>query len=414
MYYIGIDWADDHHDVFITDDSAVKLEAFTISHTAEGIYSLRDKLRKLTPSKEQILIGLETPKNLVVSSLLDEGYTVYSLNPKSVDRYRDRYRVSGARPARQALAGGDDSFDAMVIANILRTDRHQFRPILPDSDLIRELKILTHDQQRLIRLKTKLVNQIKACLKDYYPIALQFFSDIDQEITIDFLLKYPKPQAISLEKLETFFKEHHYPKVEQKANQIHNKLSAPQIFVEEFVIRAKSRLLISLLTQLKTLMEQIDEYQEEINKLFQQHPDKEIFKSLPGSGEKNAPRLLAEMGDNKERYTQAKDIQCEAGTAPITNKSGKTEIVMMRFACRKLFRNIMYQFSFSSLQSSTWARNFYDSQRTKGKTHSQALRALGNKWLKIIFHLWKNQVTYNEDRHLADIMRQQFMAAGAS
>ena len=405
MYYIGIDWADDHHDVFITDDSGVKLEAFTISHTAEGIYSLRDKLRKLTLSKEQILIGLETPKNLVVSSLLDEGYTVYSFNPKSVDRYRDRYRVSGAR---------DDSFDAMVIANILRTDRHQFRPILPDSDLIRELKILTHDQQRLIRLKTKLVNQIKACLKDYYPIALQFFSDIDQEITIDFLLKYPKPQAISLEKLETFFKEHHYPKVEQKANQIHNKLSAPQIFVEEFVIRAKSRLLISLLTQLRTLMEQIDEYQEEINKLFQQHPDKEIFKSLPGSGEKNAPRLLAEMGDNKERYTQAKDIQCEAGTAPITNKSGKTEIVMMRFACRKLFRNIMYQFSFSSLQSSTWARNFYDSQRTKGKTHSQALRALGNKWLKIIFHLWKNQVTYNEDRHLADIMRQQFMAAGAS
>lgn len=120
------------------------------------------------------------------------------------------------------------------------------------------------------------------------------------------------------------------------------------------------------------------------------------------------------MGDNKERYLEAREVQCEAGTAPITDKSGKIKIVKIRFACRKFFRNTMYQFAFSSLKQSLWARNFYDNQRTRGKTHTQALRALGNKWLKIIFHLWKNNLLYDENRHLADIMRQQLVATCAA
>lgn len=401
MYYVGIDWADDHHDVFITNDSGAKVSFFTITHTVEGTQLLKSKLIKLNVSKEQILIALETPRNLLVYFLLDQGYTVYSLNPKSVDRYRDRYRVSGAR---------DDYFDAMVIANILRTDRHQFKPILPNSDLVRELKILTQDQQHLIKLKTKLVNKIQSCLKDYYPTALGFFSEIAQEITLNFLLRYPTPNVVPVKKLEKFFKQHKYPKSKEKAKQIHKKLSKQQMFVEEFVVRAKSRLLVTLLNQLKSLMKQIDEYQKEIDKLFKQHPDKDIFKSLPGSGQKNGPRLLAQMGDNRQRYSQANDVQSEAGTAPITNKSGKVKIVKIRFACRKLFRDTMYQFAFSSLNQSVWAKNFYKKQRTKGKTHTQALRALGNKWLKIIFHLWKNNVTYDENRHLADIMRYQLVA----
>jgi transposase len=259
------------------------------------------------------------------------------LNPKSVDRYRDRYRVSGAK---------DDSFDAMVIANILRTDRHMFKPILPDSTLLRELRILTHDQQHLIQLKTKLVNQIQSCLKDFYPIALQLFTEIDQGITVNFLLNYPTPKIISVNELRGFLQNQHYPKAEEKAQEIHKELSASQLFVEDFVIRTKSRLLVTLVDHLKTLIAQLAEYQKEIDRLFEQHPDKDIFISLPGSGEKNAPRLLAEIGDNKERYLEAKNLRCEAGTAPITVKSGKTKIVKIRFACRKFLRNTMYQFSF--------------------------------------------------------------------
>ena len=401
MFYIGIDWASDHHDVFIVDESETKVDSFSIKHNPEGMYFLRDKIRKLSPLKEQILFAIETPKNLLVDFLLDEGYTVYSINPKSVDRYRDRYRVSGAR---------DDSFDAMVLANIIRTDKNQHRAILPNSPLARELKILTQDEQKLIRFKTKLLNQIQSCLKDYYPTALELFCELGGTVTLSFLLKYPRPEKISIAELKRFLKKHHYPGADEKAKEIHEKLSAPQIFVEEFTVRAKSRMLIALVEQVKILLKQLDEYRKEIDILFEQHPDSKIFKSLPGAGEKTAPRLLSEIGDNHQRYPDGKNLQCDAGTAPITDKSGKTKIVKMRFACRKVFRNVVYQFAFSTITQSIWARKFYDCQRAKGNTHTEALRSLGNKWLKIIFRMWKDGVAYSEDRHFADIMRYQFNA----
>ncbi len=329
MFYIGIDWADDHHDIFIIDESGTKVDSFSIKHNPEGMCFLRDKIRSLSVSKDLVLFALETHKNLLVDFLLDEGYTVYSINPKSVDRYRDRYRTSGAR---------DDSFDAMVLANIIRTDKNQHRAILPNSPLARELKILTLDEQKLIHLKTKLLNQIQSCLKDYYPTALDLFCELDRPVTLEFLLKYPKPEKISIAELKRFLKKNHYPGVDEKAKEIFEKLSEPQIFVEEFTIRAKSRMLITLVGHLKILLKQLDEYRKEIDRLFEQHPDSKIFKSLPGAGEKTAPRLLSEIGDNRERYPDRKNLQCDAGTVPITDKSGKTEIVRMRFACRKVFR----------------------------------------------------------------------------
>lgn len=399
MYHVGVDWADDHHDIYIIDDEGKKVDSFQIAHDFEGMTSFRNRVLKLPASKEQILFAIETPKNLLVDFLLDEGYTVYTINPKSVDRYRDRYRVSAAR---------DDTFDAMVIANIIRTDRDKHRAIIPNSLLARELKILTRDEQRLIRLKTRLINQIRACLKEYYPVALELFSEIDIAVTVDFLLKYPAHSRITVNKLEKFLRQHRHSGAVKKAKEIHEKLAAPQMFVEEFTARAKSRLLITLVEQLKSLRSQLDEYQKEISLLFDQHPDSNIFKSLPGSGDKSGPRLLAEMGDNRERYSDRSELQCIAGTAPITDKSGKMKHVRMRFARNKTFHNVVYQFAFVSLQKSVWARKFYDAQKAKGKTHTKALRALGNKWLKIIFKLWKDENVYNEDIHLANLMRYQF------
>lgn len=197
----------------------------------------------------------------------------------------------------------------MVLANIIRTDRNQFRPILPNSDLARELKILTQDEQHLIYLKTKVLNQIRSCLKDYYPVALELFCELDRPVSLDFLLEYPKPEIVSLTNLKKFLKKHHYPGADKKAKEIYEKLSGPQIFVEEFTVRAKSRMLITLVQHLKMLLSELGEYQKEIGRLFEQHPDSKIFKSLPGAGEKTAPRILAEVGDNRERYPERKNLQ---------------------------------------------------------------------------------------------------------
>jgi transposase len=399
MYYIGVDWADDHHDIFISNESGEKVDSFRITHDHEGITLLRDKIRSLSVSKEQVLFAIETHKNLLVDFLLDEGFTVYSINPKSVARYRDRYRVSGAK---------DDIFDAMVLSNIIRTDISNYKPIMPNSQLARELKILTQDEQRLVHLKTRMINQIQNCLKDYYPVALTLFNDIDRTITMEFLLKYPVNQKPSLKELRKFLRKHHCPNTDEKATEIYDKLCAEQLFVEEFTVRAKSRMLVTLVEQLKMLVFKLDEYKKEINRLFEQHQDSDIFKSLPGSGGKTAPRLLSEFGDNRERFSDKNEIQCYAGTAPVTKRSGKALTVRVRYSCRKQFRNIIYQYAFTSLRSSAWAKSFYDCQRAKGNSHTKALRALGNKWLKIIYSLWKNNELYNEDRHLADIMRSGY------
>lgn len=396
MLFVGIDWADEHHDIFITNETGGKVDSFRIEHSPEGITLLRDKIRGLPASKDQILFALETHKNLLVDFLLDEGFTVYSINPKAVARYRDRYRVSGAK---------DDTFDSLVLANVLRTDRNNYKPIMPNSALARELKILTQDEQRLIQLKTKLLNQLQACLKDYYPSALSFFNDLSDRVTLEFLLKFSSPKQPSLSSISKFLKKNKRHEVDRRSQEIHDKFASGYITIEEFTVRAKSRMMIALVEQLLALLKKLEEYREEINRLFDDHPDSSIFKSLPSAGEKTASRFLSEFGDNRERFSDKNEVQCYAGTAPVTISSGNSCSVVFRHSCRKQLRNIVYQYAFASIRTSSWANSYYRSQRAKGNSHQMALRALGNKWLKIIFHLWKNNVLYNEDRHLADIAR---------
>ena len=169
--------------------------------------------------------------------------------------------------------------------------------------------------------------------------------------------------------------------------------------------------MLTLVEQIQSLKEQIQGYQEEIDRLFEQHPDAAVFKSLPGAGEINGPRLMIEIGDNRERYSGPNSLQCEAGTSPVTKASGKFQTITMRRASRKTFRDTVHQFSFCTLRLTPWAKTFYDQQRAKGKNHSVALRALGYKWLKIIYHLWKEQVPYDENVYLADRMRHQLRLA---
>jgi len=398
MHYVGIDWASDHHDIAITNDSAKKVSAFRIEHNAKGLQLLRDKFRDLGVPKEEILIGIETPRLLIVDFLLNEGFTIYPINPKAIDRYRDRYTQSQCK---------SDSFDAEVIAHALRTDRERFHVLKPDSPLLRELRILVRDQQKLIRSQSRFLNQLRACLKDYYPMALEIFNDFDSPVALAYLKQYPKVTSVSPKKLEKLLRQHRHPNPQAKAQEIAEKLSGPQIFVEDFTVRAKSRMLLTLVEQLQSLRVQINEYQKEIDRLFEKHPDFEIFKSLPGAGEKNAPRLLSEIGDVREKYPTPDSLQCEAGTSPVTRASGKSQVVLMRRACRMSFRDTMHQFSFCSLTQSSWTKAFYDQQKAKGKTHASALRSLGDKWLKIIHHLWEKKEVYDENIYLAARLRQQ-------
>jgi len=401
MIYIGIDWADKSHRVYITDDTATKLDSFSIENSRDGVEELFKKVRHFAKDTKQVLFALETPNGLLVNSILDAGYTVYAINPKSVDRYRDRYKVSGRKT---------DDFDAMVLANILRTDRHNHREILPDSPLTNELKILTRQYSQLVRIKTIFINQLKSCLKDYYPVAVELFSNLDSQTAIDFLLTFPTiehAQKASLQQLQKFLSQHHYPGVNKKANQIYQKLNQPHFKVQPYIANAKAQFMLTLVQQLKLLLPQIESLETKIEQLVNQHPDKEIFASLPGAAVILTAKLISEFGDNRQRYKDASSVQSEAGTAPITESSGSWKIVRFRTSCRKTFRDTIQQFAFCSIKESQWAKQKYYHYISSGKKHHHAIRCLANAWLEVIFSMWKNHTTYSEQRHLLKNFKEQ-------
>jgi len=402
MRYVGIDWSDGFHIIYITDETGDALAAFKIDHTPEGIESLFAKVKEQARNPAEVLFALETPNGLLASAILEAGFSLYPINPKAVNRYRDRYKVSGKK---------DDYFDAMVLANILRTDRQNHRALIPDLLMTRELRAYTNGYQVLVKTQVRLANQITSCLKSYYPVALDIFEKIDQPVTLSFLAKFPTPESFSRAgkgKIECLLKKNHYPGVREKMLKIYELSKKPQFEIEEPIARADSLLLLSLVKQLKETLASLKEFELKIAELLEQHPDKDVFSSLPGAGNITAARLISNFGDNRQRYGKVSCLQADAGTCPITIRSGKSFRVSFRHSCRKSFRSVLIQFAFSSLRESEWAKQKYDKYRQKNRQgHNHALRCLANAWLEILFPMWRDRKPYNVEKHLIGVFKEQ-------
>nr|PZN71272.1 MAG: IS110 family transposase [Bacillota bacterium] len=399
---LGIDWGDQKHDVCIMNEAGTVLASFTIPHSQEGLEQLRDRVRTLQDAETEVLCAIETNQGLLVNFLLEQGWTVYAINPKSADRYRDRTRTVRAK---------SDQLDGWVLADILRTDRHLHRPLLPDSELAREIRELTRGRDSLVQEQTRLHNQLKACLKAYWPEALSFLPDLLSLWALAFLLRFPTledAQKASLKVLQAFLRERKHPQWRTKAQEIYDTLRGPHITVPDYLVRTRSRQMQHLAKQLLTVVQDIKAYDEEIERLLKEHPDGQLFLSLPGAGPNLAARMLAEIGDRRERYATANSLQCEAGTAPVTRKSGKSlSVVSFRRACKKPLRQALHLFAGCSIRRCSWAHALYEQQRAKGKRHHEAVRAVAHKWAKIIFAMWQSKTCYDERIYLA--ARKQFL-----
>jgi transposase len=330
---------------------------------------------------------------------------VYPVNPKALDRARDRFRMSQSK---------SDCFDAYVLAEFLRTDHAHLRALQPNSAEGQELKMLTRDHQRLVRQKTRLMNQIAITLKEYYPRPLEMFEDLETKIALDFLKTYPTPQALSQltrRSWNRFAKSEHHLS-EARSMELWEKLNKPQLSIPTHVVRAKAKLLAVLLIQLQACVKAVNSYSEEIQSFFAAMPAAEIAKTLPGgkSGTTVAT-IWAEVGDAQKRWNSFRHLQAEAGTVPVTKASGKSRVVQFRFACNKHLRQAMYWFCFNSLKRSEWAKKYFRDQRAKGHSKHESLRALGAKWLKIMFVMWRDHKPYDENYHLANIARQMIRQA---
>jgi transposase len=387
MWYAGIDWADEHHDLVVLDEQGRQVRTLRVAHTPTGLAQLTAALEQICGSdaKAQLACFVETNRGLLIASLVEAGFAVYPVNPKTVDRRRNAAGVK------------TDHIDAYLLAKTGRSDLADLRRLTPDSPLIQELKLLTRDQDSLIQSQTRILNQLTACLKAYYPVALTLFGKLHQQSTIAFLRAYPTPQeamAISEAAIAAILKQAGHTRAAQAARAIYQTLHQPHLLADEVTTRTKARLMLALLAQLEPVMEQIATYDAEIERLFLSHTDSALFASLPRAGKRLAPRLLAEIGDDRTRYIDAAALQALAGTAPVCFESGKYARAHRRSACLKPLRNAMQHFAWQSTLQEPWALAYYQRKRAEGKSHSVAIRTLANVWLRIIYAMWRDHTSY--------------------
>ncbi|MCK5216043.1 MAG: IS110 family transposase [Candidatus Omnitrophica bacterium] len=400
--FIGIDWADQKHDICITDHNGKTIKEFQITHNVEGFTKFDHQLNIY--DKNNTLICIETNSGLFFDHLIHFEYRVYSVNPGALVDYRKSHSLSGSK---------NDKLDAKLLSNYLRENVLRLKEYQRNSEHTRILKLLTEDRQRLLKERIRLENQLINTLKLFYPVALKLFCNLTGEISLKFISKYSTPQKankLTLDKLKTFLKQNGYSNP-KRTDDIFYLLKEKQPSAPTVFIQAKEHFIKSIIPLIKIINTQIKIYDKEIKKHHEQHPDLNIFNTLPGVGKVIGPKLLACFGDHRNQFPHFNNIQCLAGTAPVTKRSGKYCHVYFRFACNKFFRNTMRDLAFCSLSNSIWARAYYDKQKCKGHTHSEALRSLANKWLKIIHCLWTKKLTYNEDYHLAQITRRKLEAA---
>jgi transposase len=404
MWYAGIDWANDHHDVVVIDEHGRQVASQRVLHTKAGVEELTRVLEGILGSapKEQLACVLETNRGLLITALLEAGFPVYPVNPKTLDRRRV---ASGAKT---------DRIDAYLLAKLGRSELADLRRLEPDSPKIAELKALTRDQQALIQMQTSLVNQLTACLKAYYPVALTLFSQLHQRSTLQFLQTFSTPQAAlgaTPAQVAQVLKAAGHPTAEKVASKIHQALHQPQLLADTVTTSTKARLALVLIGQLLPLIEQIAAYDKDIAALFLTHPDSGLFASLPRAGQRLAPRLLAELGEDRTRYPDARSLQALAGTAPVLYQSGNYQKAHRRSACLKPLRNTLYLFAWQSTRSEPWALDYYQRKRKEGKSHSVAVRALSNLWLRIIYAMWTGRTPYQRTIFEAARLRHAVRAA---
>jgi transposase len=391
--FLGFDWAMEDHDVVGLDAAGRILLDQSVEDSAEGWADFRRKLVGCAGEDlSKVAVAVETCNGSAVERLLDLGCRVYPLNPKAAKRYRDRKCVSGAK---------SDHLDAWSFGDALRTDGHGWKALVPEDALTQELRMLSRDEVSLIEQRTALVLQLKQALHEYYPAALKAFEKWTCPGAWAFVERFPTPAkllAAGKRQWEKFLHTHKLYRAETWSKRLELFEKADQFCGSAAVTSAKSRLALATVAQLKVLEKHLVEYRKAIVELFSTHPDRDVFGSLP-TGMKTAPRLMAEIGTIRERFEDAESLQAYGGTAPVTFQSGKTKFVKFRVACNKRLRAAVGFLADHSRKKCVWAQVYYEKKREEGKSHSCALRCLGQRWLKILWKMWQTRTPYNEALH---------------
>ncbi len=393
MIFVGIDWSERHHDICVLDADGERVARTRVADGVEGVAELHGVLATYAEEPEEVVVGIETDRGLLVGALVAAGYRVYAINPLSVDRYRDRHATSGAK---------SDAGDAKVLADLVRTDRHNHRPVAGDSELAEEVKLLARAHQTFCWERQRHANRLRSALREFYPAALEAFgTGLASSDAVAILSIAPTPELgrrLSRSKIAVALRRGGRKRnVDARAESIQRALRSEQLRVSAGLEETYGVITSSLIGLIATLNTQIAGYERTLHGTFEQHPDAEIILSLPGLGSTLGARVLGEFGDDPTRYADARARRNYAGTSPITKASGTRRVVLARFARNERLSDACHLWAFAALSRSPGARRYYDLQRERGKTHNQALRALANRLVGILHGCLAHGEIYRED-----------------
>jgi transposase len=397
--YCGIDWASDHHDIAVVDDDGQVVARGRVGNDAAGFAQALTLLAEAGDSAEHpIPVGIETDHGLWVAALRETGRVIYPINPLAASRYRSRYAVSGAK---------SDATDAVLLANIVRTDAAAHRPLPADTELAQAIRVLARAQQDAVWARQQIGNQIRDLLKDFYPAALVAFAELPsgglaRADARTILAAAPTPaQAVKLTpaRLRRLL-----ITAGRRRNLDRDIARLRQVFTDTYlhqppiVENAMEIQLTALLGQFDAACSAVDALAEAAIAHFEQHPDAKIITSFPGLGNLTGARVLAEIGDDRTRFADARGLKAFAGSAPITRASGKKTIVLHRHIKNRRLAAVGPIWALTSLRASPGARRHFDARRAAGDWNRQAQRHLFNKFLGQLHHCLHTGQLYNEHR----------------
>ncbi len=393
--FVGVDWAEEHHDVCVMgSDGRVRAKG-RVGNDLAGIAKIHNLIGGTVPDELDdeavVTVGIETDRGLLVRALVAVGYRVLAVNPLSVDRYRDRHRVSGAK---------SDPGDARVLADMVRTDAHQHRPVAADSDLAEAIKLVARSHQSAIWSRRRLANQLRSALREYYPAALAAFDDLTSGDAVEVLAIAPTPEqgrSLPRSKIASALRRGgRQLNIDTKAAKIQTALRSEQLSQPVTVASAYGAIVASLTQVIAAHNRQIAELESVLDDHFGQHPDATILRSQPGLGVVTGARVLGEFGDDPGRYSDAKARRNYAGTSPLTVTSGTRRIVRARHIRNHRLADALHWWAFNAITRSPGARALYDRRRAAGDSHSGALRVVANRLVAILHGCLRTRTLYDE------------------
>jgi transposase len=393
LLFVGDDWSEGYHDVELMDATGRRLAKARLPEGVAGMARLHAMIGEAVGEDAEVAevaVGIETDRGPWVTALVAAGYTVYGINPLQVARYRERHSVSGAK---------SDAADAHTLADMVRTDSHQLRPVAVDSGQAEAVKVVTRAHKTLIWERTRHTQRLRHALREYFPAALAAFEDLDAADALELLAKAPDPASaarLTITQISAALRRARRRNVTEKAAWIHTVLRGQHLGQPEVITAAYAATTRAAVAVLRTLDEQVKVLQGQVEVHFGQHPDAKIITSQPGLGPVLGARVLAEFGDDPTRYTDAKSRKNYAGTSPITRASGKKKTVMARYVHNDRLIDALMTQAFSALNASPGARAYYDQLKARGTGHHAALRQLANRLVGILHGCLKTRTCYDE------------------